>query len=969
MYRLVRVLSFLIFLISLESFALGLGSIESHSALNQPLDAEIEITGLGDSDVSEVTVELASREAFEKVGLDRPFYLTALKFTLEQKGDGRNIIHVTSREAVKEPFVDFLLEVNWPGGHILREYTILLDPPLFLDEGRAVIETPVAGAVQPSSPQAPVQQAAPATAGEQAQVSQPAAGGSRVVRSNGELSYGNVTRSDTLWSIAKQMRPDDSVTVQQVMMALLRNNPDAFYNNNVNYLKAGYVLRIPDIAQIAEISAAEAEREIRRQNGEWFDAKGQRASQAAPRALGAEEAAPAAGPGVSASSGPRLKLVVPDASGEGAALEGVSDGTAQGAARQASLDALRSELALALENSEISRQENLELKARLAALEEQIASVQRLLTLRGDTLAALQSDAAATGAVAQEAKGGAAPVAEDKAAEESAGEAPQDSAPAAVKPAGKQAAAPVAAPAAAPEAAEPDLIATILDDPTLMGVAVTIVIVLLIMAWIFVRKRQEAAEMEFDEYVEEVHEDAMAPEDARKQQDSVPGAAATAVAAGASAALTAEADEGMEVSNATDGGLGIFQAEEDEIDTLAEADVYLAYRRFDKAEELLKAAIEQSPQRQDYILKLLEVYAADENLDAFVEQAEGLYASLGSAGGETWDKVVEMGRQLDSSHPLFGGDGEVVDEDPPQQERAGEEDAGTLDFDLADELSSPDLETDEGKSRTLADDEALKDSPEHADPDEAFSLLDESEAGDERPVPGRAGEGQAGAAPAMPQMDDLADDLDLTLDLGDEVAAASDAGAQESPQDDSVEASPFARLDDGQGDDLALETHTDGLDEFEAALEADAENNMIQAKDGEDAIEDMPEGEKDASGLENAAQELRSAAGELSAGLGAEEANQADTGGLEDDNIIPSALDADIDWLASAVDEEDLNVDFEEGPELISGEDEISTKLDLARAYIDMGDQESARGILDEVLAEGSNDQKGEAEELIRLIA
>lgn len=962
MYRLVRVLSFLIFLISLESFALGLGSIESHSALNQPLDAEIEISGLGDIDISEVTVELASREAFEKVGLDRPFYLTALKFSLEQKDDGANVIHVTSREAVKEPFVDFLLEVNWPGGHILREYTILLDPPLFLDEGRAVIETPVAGAVQPSA--APVSASTDKT---QAQPVQESGGSPSVVRHDGELSYGNVTRSDTLWSIAKQMRPDDSVTVQQVMMALLRNNPDAFYNNNVNYLKAGYVLRIPDIGQIAEISAVEAEREIRRQNDEWFDAKGQRASQAAPRALGAEEAAAAAGaPGSSASSGPRLKLVAPDASGEGAALEGVSDGTAQGAAPQASVDALRGELALALENSEISRQENMELKARLMALEEQIASMQRLLTLRGDTLAALQSDAAgaaaaAATAAAQEGESGSAAAVEDNTAEAAAGETPQAAAPD-LKPADKQAVAPVVAPAAAPEAAAPDLIATILDDPTLLGVAVTIVIVLLIMAWIFIRRRRDAAEMDFEEYMEEVHENEAPVTEGRKREDNSQVAAAAAMTgAGVAAAMEAGAGDGMETTGSADSGLDIFQADDDEIDTLAEADVYLAYRRFDKAEELLKSAIEQSPQRQDYILKLLEVYAADENLDAFVEQAESLYASLGSEGGETWGKVVEMGRQLASDHPLFGGDGEVTDDEAQSEhEAAGGEDAGTLDFDLADDLSSFDAESGEVRPETPEADSRV-DNPENADLDEAFSLLGESDPGNDISISDSESDERTRQVAEMPQTDEIADDLDLELDLDNEVGTSAEA--QISTREETGESSPFAQLDDEPGD-LTMEAHKNGLDEFEAALEADAENLGQDDGAGEAGRETAE------SGLEDAARELRFASEELTFDLGAEETGQpGDTQDKKNETAIPDALEADIDWLASAVNEEDLNVDFEDEPELISGEDEISTKLDLARAYIDMGDQESARGILDEVLAEGSNDQKGEAEELIRLIA
>ncbi len=942
MYRLVRVLSILIFLISLESFALGLGSIEPHSALNQPLDAEIEITGLGDIDISEVSVELASPEAFEKVGLDRPFFLTALNFRLYQKDDGTPVIHVTSREVIKEPFLNFLLEVNWPAGHILREYTILLDPPLFLDEGRAVVETPVAGASsRPATAQAPAPQSAD-NAGQSRSRPQ-TGGGPGVVRLDGGLAYDSVARSDTLWSIAKQMRPDDSVTVQQVMMALLRNNPDAFYNNNVNYLKAGYVLRIPDIAQISQIGPAEAEREIRRQHSEWLDAKGQIAAQAAPRALGAEEAAPGAAPGASAASGPRLKLVVPDAT-DGAALEGVSDGTASGAAQQASLEALRGELALALENSEISRQENLELKARLAALEEQIASMQRLLTLRGDTLAALQSDAVGASAEAAAGEPAAMPAPQQPQAgagegKAAAGDGAQQAAPApapAAQPAEKPQAK-TAAPVAAPEVAEPDLIATILDDPMLMGIAVTVLLVLLIMAWIVVRKRQEAAEMDFEEYMEEVQEDeGPAPATAVAQGSAAPTAVA---AAGATAATVASGpDEPVEGGSVmdSDSGLDIFQAEEDEIDTLAEADVYLAYRRFDKAEELLKSAMEQAPGREDYILKLLEVYTAAGNLDAFVERAEQLYASLGSGGGEAWDKVVEMGRRLDSSHPLFGGDGEVMEEEVStigeETALAGQEEPSG--FDLPDDATT--LEAEEPSASSGGHSEA---EPTQDGQDEAFTLLDDEDAGAAVPAHGA-------------QKEEAAPELEFELDLEDTQEALEATQATGVAGD---EPSPFARLGGDQEGGEDAGAHKEELDQFEAALEADAGDLMQDAGK---------------SSLEEAAEELRTAYESLSSGLGDENAPRGgEAQGGSGDEAIPAALEADIDWLASAVDEEDLSVDFEDEPELISGEDEISTKLDLARAYIDMGDQESARGILDEVLAQGSNDQKGEAEELIRLIA
>ncbi len=976
MYRLIRVFAILIFLISLESFALGLGEIESHSALNQPLNAEINVTGLGDDvELSEITVSLASKAAFEKVGLERPFYLVNLKFTLERKPDGATVIHVTTQESIKEPFVDFLVEVDWPAGHMLREYTILLDPPLFLEESPAVVDTPVSGMTQ-LQPQP--MQATPSRGGapvEQMQARRAASGSSaRVSSVNGEISYGNVTRTDTLWSIAKQMRPDGSVTVQQVMMALLRNNPEAFYNNNVNYLKAGYVLRIPDVGQIPGISPADAENEIRRQNEAWLDTKGQRASQATLRPLGADQVATAGAAQSGVDAGPRLKLVAPGTGPDGAALEGISDGTAQGASAQAGLDVLSSKLTLALENSEVSRQENTELKKRLIALEEQIASMQRLLTLRGDTLTALQSDAGVSGGVAQT------PVPDVGVAEEIQGE---DTA--AGQPATQQAAASIAAPVQEQE----DLISSILADPILLGVAITVLLLLLTMAWIIVRRRQAAGEMDFQDYMDETDEKLEQETVTHDKQDDAKIAAAAVLTGDATAEVSGPESESA--STEDDTSLDIFHAEEDEIDTLAEADVYLAYRRFDKAEELLKEAISQEPDRHDYVLKLLEVYAVAENLNDFVLQAESLYASLGTEGSETWDKVVVMGRQLAGDHPLFGGTGGVVD-DQGEQEMDSPDDNDAYDFDIDKEISGLNLGADDGEAPgepeqdgavadTVGAFEALVEDAENADLEEAFSLLAEDEPADRQDGFGEKDDAAAGGTGddlSVPETEN-AGDLDLDLNL-DDIRIEPFEEDHEAMQSGSDGGDLSGQKDDESAENVRQDSD---ISTSEAQLAEEEEDVMLApAADEVDvgAVIDTDDHQSDTdskgtvteSDLESAAQGLRFEADELSANLGAEDKAQSADSGVgqdqEQEDIAP-ALEADIDWLANAVNEVDPNVDFEDDPNLISGEDEISTKLDLARAYIDMGDQESARSILDEVMADGSNDQKGEAEDLIRLIA
>src|SRR5690606_3342264 len=143
--RLTRILVVLLLLLPLNAAPLGLGDINLRSALNQPLDAEIELSSLGQTNVEDITVNLASREAFARAGIDRPPFLSGVTFEIAQGADGVASVRLSSSQPITEPFMDFLLEVNWPNGRLLREYTVLLDPPLLLDEAPAPVAAPSAG--------------------------------------------------------------------------------------------------------------------------------------------------------------------------------------------------------------------------------------------------------------------------------------------------------------------------------------------------------------------------------------------------------------------------------------------------------------------------------------------------------------------------------------------------------------------------------------------------------------------------------------------------------------------------------------------------------------------------------------------------------------------------------------------------------------------------------------------------------
>ena len=248
--------------------ALGLGEVKLYSSLNQPLMAEIELLQVQELNRTEILPNLASRSDFERAGVDRPFALTDLTFKAVVEDSGKAVIKVTSTRPIQEPYLNFLLEVHWPSGRLLREYTLLLDPPAFSEQSPAPVQAPAIEDYQPYA----VENEVPAGTGylpvpEEA----PIASVPQVVtrlspdssRSFSSASMGagdsyQVRRNDTLWDIAQQVRPGDDLSVQQTMLAIQRDNPQAFMDNNINRLKSGEVLRIPDRRDIERTSHREA---------------------------------------------------------------------------------------------------------------------------------------------------------------------------------------------------------------------------------------------------------------------------------------------------------------------------------------------------------------------------------------------------------------------------------------------------------------------------------------------------------------------------------------------------------------------------------------------------------------------------------------------------------------------------------------------------------------------------------------
>lgn len=917
--------------------ALGLGEVTLQSSLNQPLVAEIELLEVRDLASNEVIPSLASPEEFVKAGVDRQYFLTDLKFTPVLKPNGKSVIRVTSSKAVREPYLNFLVEVLWPNGRLLREYTLLLDPPLYSPQTTvaAAPQLPIAApAPRPSVAPAPVpRSAAPAPAPRPAAP----APASRAISGN---EY-RTTANDTLWEIAQRVGGGSSVN--QTMLAIQDLNPDAFIGGNINRMKSGQVLRLPDEQQIRSRSNAEAVAQVAEQNAAWREGRA-----VASRQLDATRRTTAGSAPATAESADSLKLVAAEA---GQSTRGSDTGSANS-------KALADKLAVTQESLDSTRRENAELQSRVGDLQSQLDKLQRLVELKDSQLAKLQADLSAAPAAEEGATAQApvtepasqAPAAQPEAAPPAAEAAtppaspPEEAAPdynyseepaasvedsaaaneqpaeepaAAVEPAAPakpaedaKPAAPSPAPAPAPQSFIDDLMA----NPMTLGLAGGGALLLLLVALMALSRRNAMKEAELqDELADDLSQDQAFASDLDMPEDSLAGLDDEPVATPVAGEERVTAQTG---------------------DALGEADIYIAYGRFNQAAELLQNAINDEPHRSDLRLKLMEVYAELGDREGFARQDNEL-REIGGATAEA--------EQLKSKYPAiaaFAGAGVVaaaasaeddVDafslDDLSLDEPVAEAPvAASGDLDDAFDLSLDDLEADlENDLQSAKADEA----PLSLDDELDFGLIDEP------------------AAPTAAADDDLdfdlalgddkvelsqpADDLSaFSLDLDEPAAASSDETDEFllSLDDDTPLSQPVDDLS-GLSLDLSEETPAADLDlpaDFDLSLEDEA------------PVQPAVEPDSFAAQLDEVTAELD----QLSNGF--------------DEPQAPPL--ASVDSLSSDLDGDD---DFD----FLSGTDETATKLDLARAYIDMGDAEGARDILDEVVAEGNDAQQQEAREMI----
>ena len=878
--------------------AAGLGKLTINSSLGQPLNAEIDLVSLQPGELEAIQARVATPEAFRDARIEYSNAMRLLRFSVDKRASGQPYIKLTSVAPINEPFVDALIEVTWPSGRVQREYPILLDPPGYSQKA----SPPTVAAAQPSATQTPPATAPAAssspdanaaassgtpastpattetapTPGPSASAEMPAGTSSSSTakpaaepkQASGD-TYGPVQKGDTLNKIATETKPSN-VSLEQMLVALYRENKGAFIGNNMNRMRTGQILRVPSEEEVAKITRGEAGKEIRTQVADWNSyreqlAGGVASTPAQPAATNASSgrvssaAVTAPAPTQADANKDVLKLSRTDSGKAGA---GASKGGAGNAER---ISALQEELTA--KNKALN-----EANSRVADLEKQIRDMQRLLDLKGgapgkgaDAKVAAVTPPPATSAATktpepaklspttptkapepvkapEPAKTEAPKPADTKVADASKpapttttattppstttpapGATTPGNAPPKVADAGKPA--PKTPPKKAAPPPEPSFMDELTSNPLYWAVGGGVL--LAVIAGVVVMRRRRAS----DEVGPISGMTSAFPSDLKPDGNtSKPGGGL--VDTGNSSFLT-DFDK-----------TGPGTIDTDEVDPVAEAEVYIAYGRDAQAEEILKEAMARDKNRHEIPLKLLEIYHARKSATAFETVAKELRNAVGE-NHPLWQKAAAMGAQIDPNNPLYVGAA-----------------AGTATFSAMAPTTS-----------------ATK------KPELDFDIM-------------------GGGGPSVSETETSAPAPDFDLDLGTQ------------KHDEHASAAPAA-------------SHTMDFDIGHAAPAVDIPTEAPK--------EEKSSFDFDLSGLDFP--------GSKPAG----------------ETAKPAASSA------PSLEMTDLSLDMPGGDAGGGGGggEAVGTKLELAKAYLEIGDKDGAREILQEVAKEGSSAQKEEAQKLI----
>lgn len=981
-------------------WAVGLGKLSVLSALGQPLRAEIALLSVPKEELGSLTARTASATAYKDANLERSGIAASFKYTVAQRSNGEPYLKITSTQAVNEPFLDLLIELSWTSGRLLREYTVLLDPPGFAapepvapiaapritapaPERAAISEAPPAVTTAPATPPRTATTKPSKRAGVVARTPKPeptiaeqtfpkfdepesatAATTPPATKTTATAENYSVKRGDTLNKIASQLKPE-GISLERMLAGLYQTNPQAFIDKNMNRLRVGQILRVPDQGELANIDQASAAKQVKAHVADW-NAYRQKLAQTAESTPTTDEAAKQSASGTITSA-------VEDKAAAASPSKDVlklSKGEAPGAKKLDS-GAGAAERLRAMEEENIAKEKSLkEANSRVAALEANIKDMQRLLEIRSQALADLQKQAnksasapVATAPTPAVAPTKSAPTTAPPAAPTTASTAGPSTpavtapAPAPAAPAtppltpsvgapapilralpdsptsGATSSTPATPPTASVEkpvastdkatqpsapakpvspavkptptpvtkAEESSFLSSLVENPLYLGAAVIAILLLAALGLMWRSNQRRRSLSSF--------EDSIMTGGDLKANTVFGDTAGGVIDTGDTSFLTDFSQAGMGTIDTND------------VDPIAEAEVYMAYGRDAQAEEILKEALTKDPTRHEIQVKLLEIYAARKNVSAFETLAGELYAAIGGRSHPLWHKVAEMGRELDPGNPLYaseagggtavaaaaGGMAAVAAANAladDQREKEIEEDLiGDLDFPL-DQAEEPAISFDLDKEPSS-----------HPLNEIEFEPLNQS-----------FHESKAPEAPAPTE------EKTSSLDFDSIIPQAVEKQASYMPETENADTLRFT--------DQPAEDQSDDSMEFELDLQ--------------ERLESPPTIE---SAVDTTEEEFNNAYQSAAQGT-AQHARPAD--------VDLSHIDLNLGDQSATNDDFDADMVFTDTE---SHWQEVATKLDLAKAYMDMGDKDGAREILQEVVEEGEPEQKSDAKKLLAALA
>jgi pilus assembly protein FimV len=934
-------------LLPISVLAAGLGQLKVASGIGEPLKAEIELLSVTPAEKASLKAKIAPESTYTAQGLERPASHQDIKVQIAKSSSGKNILKLRSNQPITEPFLDMLVEVEWETGRILREYTVLLDPPGYnRDIATAQVDTPVIKSTENTTtkPIAPLKKKATSTS---------AASTTASTTTDASLDEDYLTRrGDTLSKIARRMKPE-GVSLDQMLVGLFEANPDAFVGKNMNRLKVGKILQKPSAQTLSAIGRKEAAKEIKVQTANWNEYRNKLAGIV-------EASTPQASEEESQSSSGKIKPATEDKSAESTGPKDVvklssGDAKAAEADMQAKITALQEEVS--------AREKGLkEAQERTAALEKQIEDMQKLLTLKNNALAEAQEagkegpDEVPTAEVVAEA------------------EQPQQPAPVQLgtklegketvtsvteeKPAAKPAPVEQAKPTPTP-VEQPGFLASMME--TVSGVfgnlnatliaAVGGLLALLIGAWFYLRNKRRKNLADFEQGI--------MTSGGLKANTVFGNTSGASVDTGDTSFLT-------DFSQSTSGGM----IDTNDVDPIAEAEVYMAYGRDAQAEEILKDAISKEPKRYELHLKLLEMYAASKDMSAFETVSGELYTTLG-AEDPTWAKVAEIGIKLEPNNPLY----QIKEGAAIPSEAAESTDSNTDgELDASDFADSP-LASEADLDFSLNDEEK----PEEAESNEAASLEDVPTIPGEAPKADDIDENVLDVSNAAEVLETDDSALEFNLNTTEEQPVADAVSDDQSfantmpnldfPSIEENDAKEQVAEPEVAGDDTAATDSVEDISAPELEMPSDLTLDMPQTEVSEEVKSEesaTEEAEPENFGFD--VNTLTEDTVTLEGGADKQEPEVAAEPNVLDMSDISLEVNDDVNAaISEATPEPEVVAPVEAASvEADSNEsEEVETKLELVAAYIDMEDKEGAKELLDEVLKEGGANQRKRAEDIL----